>query len=114
MINIINLHFNGFTGLRDNLKFNSPKFKPIWRLQALSRWPVNCFGLISGIVGYKKYKFSNLIYIWFIVFFYSISISSYLHFINKSGVNKKKLILSLFPILIFSLLMNFVIQKKYN
>lgn len=99
MINIINLHINGFSGLLRSLKYNSSQFKPIWRLQAFSRWSVDSFGLISGIVGYKRHKFSNLIYIWITVFFYSNTISCYVYFIKKA-LTKKKLILSLFPILI--------------
>ena len=81
MINIINLHINLFSRLLF-LNSSSPKYKPIWRLEVFSYPAVNCFGLISGIVGYQKYKFSNLIYLWFTVFFYSISISSYLFFVN--------------------------------
>lgn len=99
MINIINLHFNLYSK-QLSLKIFSPKFRHIWRLQAFSRYAVNCFGLISGIVGYKRYKFSNLIYLWIQVFFYSITISLYLFFISKNGITKKNLFLSLFPILI--------------
>ena len=98
MINIINLHINLFSR-QLVLEFSSPKFKAIWRLEVFSYPAVNCFGLISGIVGYTKYKFSNLIYLWLTVFFYSISISSYL-FYTKNGINQKSLFLSLFPILI--------------
>ena len=98
MINIINLHINLFSG-QLSLKFNSPKYKQILRLQAFSCWSVNGFGLISGIVGYKRYKFSNLMYIWFLVSFYSVSISLYLYFINEEKT-KMSLILSFFPILI--------------
>ena len=98
MINIINIHLNIFSRLLF-LEFSSPKYKEIWRLEVFCYPALNCFGLISGIVGYAKFKFSNLIYIWFTVFFYSISISSYL-FIIKNGINEKSIILSLFPILI--------------
>ena len=98
MINIIILHINLFSR-QLLLNFSSPKYKAIWRLEVFSYSAVNCFGIISGIVGYKKYKFSNLIYLWLIIFFYSISISSYL-FLVKIGINKKSLFLSFFPILI--------------
>lgn len=97
MINIINLHINLYSG-QLALKYTSSKFFNIWRLQAFSRWAVDCFGLISGIVGYKRYKFSNLIYLWIQVTFYSISISFYLFL--KNQINKKDLFLSIFPILI--------------
>lgn len=98
MINIINLHINLLSG-QLSLNFSSPKFYNIWYLEIFSFWPVDVFGLISGIVGYKRYKFSNLIYLWIRVCFYSSTISLYIYFI-KNYRNKKKLILSLFPILI--------------
>ena len=53
MINIINLHINKFSG-QLSLKPKSPKYKQIWRLQSFSYWSVDGFGLISGIVGYKR------------------------------------------------------------
>lgn len=97
MINIINLHINIYSRVLF-IDFTSPLHKPVWILEIFSYWPVNSFGLISGIVGYKKYKFSNLIYIWIQVSFYSIIISLYLYI--KNIIKVKDLILSFFPILI--------------
>ena len=97
MINIINLHINKRAGL---LYLNSTelKFKNIWSLEIFSYFAVDCFGLISGIVGFNKYKFSNLIYLWFICAFYSVTKYSYLFIENQ--IYFKKLFLSFFPILI--------------
>ncbi len=95
MINIINLHIN----LRMNsLRMNSKdlKFHQVYSLEVFSFWPVDAFGLISGIVGYGKYKFSNIIYLWFIYIFYSIFFS--IIPFNKSKINSKELILSFFPL----------------
>ena len=97
MINIINLHINL------QLKFykinpQNSKFKPIFRLEAFSLWPVNAFGLISGIVGYKKYKFLNIIYLWSIYVFYSIFFS--IIFYYKSKIGPRDFILSFFPLAI--------------
>ena len=97
MINIMNLHLNLNSG-QLHLKYTSSKFYSIWRLEVFSYSAVNCFGLISGIVGYKRYKFSNLIYLWLQVCFYSISISLFLFISNE--INIKELFLSFFPILI--------------
>lgn len=93
MINIIIIHINLYSG-----KLKKPIIKPVWLLEAMSFFAVDSFGLISGIVGYKKYKFSNLIYIWINTSFYSSIISLYLYCINR--INLKNLILSFFPILI--------------
>jgi len=97
MINIIILHINLYSR-QIYLDYSSPKFKQIWRLEIFSYPAVNCFGLISGIVGYKKYKFANIIYLWFQTLFYSVCISYYLFFIEK--LKKNILIISFFPILI--------------
>ena len=95
MINVINLHIVGSSGLlRINPKH--PKFKHAYRLEFFSYWPVNAFGLISGIVGFKKYKFSNLIYLWIENFYYSILFSILLY--SKSLLDLKELILSFFPL----------------
>ncbi len=42
MINIIILHINAYSGQLNKL----PKNKSIWRLEALSYFAVDCFGLI--------------------------------------------------------------------
>ena len=96
MINVIILHINNrdFYNLQKIPKH--PKFKQVCLLEILSFWPVNTFGLISGIIGFKKYKFSNIIYIWFEYFYYSVFFSIYL-FIN-SLLDLKGLISSMFPL----------------
>lgn len=96
-INIVILHINKHSKLI-NLSRNSSQFKIIWSLEILTYWGVNGFGLISGFVGYKRYKFSNLMYIWTEVFFYSIFISIIL-FLTKE-ISQIQLIYSLFPLLI--------------
>ena len=98
MINIVNLHLNLFSG-QTYLSFNSPKYLNVWRLEIFCFWAVDGFGLISGIVGYKRYKFSNLIYLWFLACFYSTCISLYIDFISRNKKNKINLFLSFLPIL---------------
>ena len=97
MICIIIIHINLYS---KNLKLNmkDPRYKSAWRLETLGYWGVNGFGLISGIVGYKSYLFSNLMYIWVQSSFYSEIFTIYMYYLRKT--NQKNLILSLFPILI--------------
>ena len=97
MINIINLHINR-SSLNLKLNINNPKYKEVYRLEIFSFWPVDAFGIISGLVNFKKFKFSNLLYIWFEYFYYSIFLSIYLY--KKSLLNKRNLILSFFPVAI--------------
>ena len=96
MINIIILHFNLCSGVL-LLKPNSLNFRGVWLSEIFSYCGVNCFGLISGIVGYKHYNFSNLIYIWILLFFYSVIFSTYLYI--KNIITKLELIISFFPVL---------------
>lgn len=96
-INVVILHINSHSGLL-RLKSDLSKYRLIWLLEIFTFWGVNGFGLISGFVGYKKYKYSNLIYIWIEVFFYSIVISFILLFTNE--ISYKEVIYSFFPILI--------------
>ena len=66
----------------------------------MAYWGVNGFGIISGIVGYKKHKFSNLIFIWIETLFYSIDTSFYNYLKNKTKEGKKQLFISFLPIYI--------------
>ena len=95
MINVINLHVNKSSGILE-LEQKDTKFRQAFLLEIFSFWPVNTFGLISGLIGFKKYKFSNLIYLWFEYFYYSIVFSFYLYM--KSKLNIKHLYLSFFPL----------------
>ena len=46
-------------------------------IQSFIDWNNNAFILISGIVGYKTNKYSNLLYLWLIVLLYSARIYKY-------------------------------------
>ena len=96
MISIIILHINLYSRIL-YLSSKDPRYKSAWRLETMGYWGVNGFGLISGIVGYKSYHFSNIMYIWVQSSFYSEIFTIYIYFTRKI---KKKLFLSLFPILI--------------
>ena len=102
MINIIILHINLFCD-QLSLDFRNPKFKVFWRLETMAYWAVDGFGMISGIVGYKHYKFSNLMIIWVQSSFYSFGISLYFHlFCHK--MNQKKLYLSFLPFINYGIM----------
>ena len=101
VINIIILHIMMFGGRFLKLKPNDKRYKATWNLEALGYWGVNGFALISGIVGYKKYKFSNLIYLWFLSSFYSIIITSFCYYYKIISLNT--LYLSIFPLLLSKL-----------
>ena len=95
MINIINLHINKYS---KNLKLKptSLKFNSVYMFEIFSFWSVDGFGLISGVVGYRRYKFSNLIYLWFQYSFYSFVFTLYLYLNNYLLL--RDVLLSIFPI----------------
>ena len=97
MINIIVLHINLFSK-ELNYNYYSPRFQSIWLSETMAYWGVNGFGIISGIVGHKRHKFSNMIFIWIETFFYSTTISFYNYIKYKTIKSKKRFFLSFVPI----------------
>ncbi len=48
------------------------QYKSLQLLNIKCMWHVSSFGVISGLVGIKSHKYSNLLYLWFQSVFYSI------------------------------------------
>ena len=65
----------------------------------LCSWHVSSFALISGIVGYKSNKYSNLLYLWFCVFFYSITIPFFIKKFIKNLIIKDPPLYDFFPVI---------------
>ena len=68
-------------------------------LHILTDWHNNGFALLSGIVGYKTHKYSNLLYLWLTVFFYSTGIYLYIKYFKKSFILSNGISMELFPII---------------
>ena len=62
-------------------------------------WHVNSFGIISGMVGYKKYKYSNLFYLWICVIFYSFSIFLVVKIFIPKSLKNYNILKLFFPVL---------------
>ena len=56
------------------------KYRELILMNIISFWHVSTYALISGYIGYKSNKYSNLLYLWFWTMFYTSSIT---FFINK-------------------------------
>ena len=69
MLDIIIFHFNMVLYNKFSRYSNSIKY-----LEIITQWHIGNFGMISGIVGYKTCKYSNLLHLWLTVFFYSTTI----------------------------------------
>ena len=99
MIGVLILHLVLYS-VGNEIKPSNKKYKSVWCLESICMCSVNCFALISGVVGYKNYKFSNLIYLWFHIFFYSFVVGiiyskiCYKYFFSIKNIN------NMFPILI--------------
>ena len=49
--------------------------KQLGLIESIVFWHNDGFALLSGIIGYKTNKYSNLLYLWLYVLFYSVSIN---------------------------------------
>ena len=60
------------------------------KLNTICYWHVNGFIFISGYIGYRSCKYSNLLYLWLCSFFYSLGINIYFN-IFKPNLYKKEI-----------------------
>ena len=51
--------------------FKKFKYQELQLLNIICMWHVCSFAIVSGLVGNKTHKFSNLLYLWILVVFYS-------------------------------------------
>jgi len=65
------------------------KYKELVLMKTLCFWHVSGFALISGYIGYKSNKYSNLLYLWICALFYSVGITYF--FQKYKPITSKKL-----------------------
>ena len=75
------------------------KYDKLFLLDAIFNWHIIVFGIISGIVGYRTYKYSNLLYLWICVTFYSVIINLYYQKYKPLSVINDKLYSEFFPVI---------------
>jgi surface polysaccharide O-acyltransferase-like enzyme len=56
-------------------------------LEILTQWHISNFGIISGIVGFKTNKYSNLVYLYLCVLFYSLTIHYIIIILLKNRIS---------------------------
>ena len=96
MYNIILDHFLFYGELYNKY----PKFKKHLNfLHILIDWHNNGFALISGIIGYKTNRYSNLLYLWLVVFFYSFGIHFYIKHFKRNYVINYNISIDCFPVI---------------
>ena len=73
-----------------------------WLLEVIAYCAVNCFGIISGYVGYteekKTYRFTKYIYVWLQVVFYSFGIRLLYYMVQPELMEGRSLIDALLPV----------------
>lgn len=76
MYMVVVLHVLGQGGVLSHTEWMSGQYITAWLLEVAAYCAVNCFGLISGYVGYEsKYRWSKLIALWLQVMFFSLGIT---------------------------------------
>ena len=71
---IVVFHFMIFGNAYNYFYIHQRKLRLI---QSFIEWHNDAFILISGIVGYKTNKYSNLLYLWLMVVFYNLAVHKY-------------------------------------
>ena len=66
---------------------------------AIFFWHINGFALISGIVGYKSNKYSNLLYLWLCVYFYSVGFHIYFSKYRRNSIISGSISVEYFPVI---------------
>jgi len=96
MYNIVLNHY-----IRNGFVFDHfPQYeRQLSLLKSFTDWNNNAFILISGIVGYKTNKYSNLIYLWLTVFFYSVGIHKFYELFKKHSIIKENIIYEYYPMI---------------
>lgn len=75
------------------------KFKRLEILHILLFWHNNGYALISGVIGVRTIKYSNLLYLWLCVFFYTIGIGFYFQKFKHVNINIKNKYKEYFPMI---------------
>lgn len=78
-------------------KYNN-HYKTLDFIEICTFWHVCSYALISGIIGYKTTKYSNLIYLWFCVFFYSVGVFTLLKIYKPAYIGKEQIFYYYFPV----------------
>lgn len=100
MFMVVLLHIVGVGGMKAATIDSPLKYNLICLLNIAAVCAVNCYGLISGYVGYKSsFKLSNIAAIWLQVFFYSAGFAVLFFAISPSTTSIKEVVKLFMPVL---------------
>ena len=76
------------------------RYNALILINIMCHWHVSSFALISGIVSHNRNKYSNLLFLWFCVFFYSIIIYIFFYLFKLNTYNSN-ILYHLFPVIFY-------------
>lgn len=98
MYMVVVLHVLGQGGVLSSAQWMSKRYMAAWWLEIAAFCAVNCFGLISGYVGYgSKFRWSKLVGLWLQVAFYTVGITVLFAFFAPDTVSEIQWIRAFFP-----------------
>lgn len=99
MFFIIILHILGQGGILNNPTPLTANYKMAYFLETAAYCAVNCYALISGYVGISsKFKYSNIIYLWIQVVFYTVLITVVFAIVAPGTVNANTWVNAILPV----------------
>ena len=100
MFMVVILHVVGVAGMLDAAAGEPGKFEQLKLIQIGAMCAVNCYGLISGYVGWRtKFRISSIVTLWLQVFLYSAGLGVIFYFWMPDMVSLKDLVKLCLPVL---------------
>lgn len=100
MTMIVLIHVLSHGGILENSTLFSANYNMAWFLAIAATCAVNCYALISGYVGVDaKFKYSNILYLWLLVMFYSIIIMVGFFIFSPGTIRGKDIFMAMFPVM---------------
>ncbi|MBO5248083.1 MAG: acyltransferase [Clostridia bacterium] len=100
MLMVMILHILGAGGVLGAAKPLSLNDEGAWLLETAAYCAVNCYGLISGYVGWKsKHHYTSLALLWIQVVLYSAGITLFFAILSPETANGLSILRSFFPVI---------------
>ncbi|MBR0536120.1 MAG: acyltransferase [Clostridia bacterium] len=99
MFMIVNLHVIGHGGLAGGTQQVTGEFVVVWTWETIMYCSVNCYAIVSGLVGYgRDRKWGGAINLWIQTFFYSVTIPAVLLLTGVYDGGLRSIVKCLFPL----------------
>ncbi len=100
MLMVMILHILGAGGVLGAAEKLSINHEIAWLLETIAYCAVNCYGLISGYVGWKSnHKYANIVFLWLQVALYSVGIHLIFLLTDPGAASGITILKSFFPVI---------------